>query len=897
MNTQKIKIDSLDDMPVPAVNVTQTKKSFCSGLKACVYRIFEQNPLLQRYLFEIGINWLLKCFWIFVICYIFQEPIKTVLGACFVDPILKHAQRNIFVDIAIIGGLIYVICFCIKEFKSGLFITGRSILITLTCFAIYFLFRFSHDLEFYHFTIPALRGIAYLDILIFAFLLRVSSFKLYSHRLALINNRYSLAEDNPLGTYPDLYGYEGYAKRISKHINETTTASSFGIAVVGQWGSGKSDFLKRLKLSLDINTNNLVFEFNPWKLKSDAIIDEFFKTLSIKIKPYNKSVSNDLKEYSRRILQTAKELHYRILDTLINVWKTDNTLQNQHDDIDNAIKESGKKIIVLLDDLDRLSGKEIMEVLRIIRNTANFSNIFFIAGVDHSYILNALKSSKDFPNEGEYLKKIFQLTITLPATKKKSMMPELENLLITPDLNETEVSQIKKIIKVLSVSAVKTDNGGNTSFFQEGLLEKFIDNVRDLKRFSNSFKIAFNYVKDEVELLDLFVLELIKNKHLEYYNMIRNLEVITFSSSAANNFDIVDAKLKYVKGDTIPEKSLEHLGKALKYLNNPEGKNHRRFCSARNFYLYFSYQLFDQISFSEFNSALDEDADRIIKKFNHWIDKGKQVELTQILREITMFDNENDFLKMMIVYLNIKVEHHRWLDFVIELVYDDRETNLERYFENDRVKYFEFIRGITENTKISSNDKSSILKRFLKPLASDDHHADPYIITDKKVIQEIMLHILRDELDHMILERQTMGLLYDNIDTIAPRTNVVSLYNPALKLMHSHLITNDRSFRRYIGLMILPLSQPYDGDMMLEPYYDKIFDDVETLINKIEEITLEESDLEIVKNELLKHLKNSPNEKVLKFDDSLKRNAVENNMVKQGFIKKSELRSYRDSIY
>src|SRR5690606_32689438 len=105
-----------------------------------------------------------------------------------------------------------------------------------------------------------------------------------------------------------------------------------------------------------------------------------------------------------------------------------------------SIVDIERKIVVFIDDTDRLNKKEIFEVLRLIRNTANFTNVFFIVAYDREYITRTITELFQ-PNV--YLEKIFQLEISLPVVNGN--MPEkylLELLGEIPNLNGQELQNI-----------------------------------------------------------------------------------------------------------------------------------------------------------------------------------------------------------------------------------------------------------------------------------------------------------------------------------------------------------------------------------------------------------------------------------------------------------------------
>ena len=67
--------------------------------------------------------------------------------------------------------------------------------------------------------------------------------------------------------------------------------------------------------------------------------------------------------------------------------------------------EQKQKIVIIIDDIDRLEGKEIFEVLRIIRNTAKFNNIIYIVAYDKDHVVGQL-CLPEFGIEKDYLEKM-----------------------------------------------------------------------------------------------------------------------------------------------------------------------------------------------------------------------------------------------------------------------------------------------------------------------------------------------------------------------------------------------------------------------------------------------------------------------------------------------------------
>ncbi|MBK7684509.1 MAG: AAA family ATPase [Bacteroidetes bacterium] len=187
----------------------------------------------------------------------------------------------------------------------------------------------------------------------------------------------------------------------------------FAIGINGAWGSGKTSFINLLKSKL--KKEDLVeINFNPWNSNSpNAIIQDFFDTLQEGIRPFHSSLSRLLASYSKKLVKLNDNKTTQAILTSINTLFGDDSLNKLYDEINISLNKIDNKIIVYIDDLDRLDKDEIVEVIRLIRNTANFHNTYFIVSYDRAYVVNALKMHSSY-SEYQYLEKIFQIEVTLP---------------------------------------------------------------------------------------------------------------------------------------------------------------------------------------------------------------------------------------------------------------------------------------------------------------------------------------------------------------------------------------------------------------------------------------------------------------------------------------------------
>ena len=94
------------------------------------------------------------------------------------------------------------------------------------------------------------------------------------------------------------------------------------------------------------------------------------------------------------------------------------------DKIRKALIERQKgPLVVILDDLDRLTAGEIRDVFRLVRLTANFPNIIYVLAFDRDQVEKALE--QDGMTGRAYLEKIVQLVHDLPRVSQEVMLDEL----------------------------------------------------------------------------------------------------------------------------------------------------------------------------------------------------------------------------------------------------------------------------------------------------------------------------------------------------------------------------------------------------------------------------------------------------------------------------------------
>lgn len=285
-------------------------------------------------------------------------------------------------------------------------------------------------------------------------------------------------------------------------------------------GSGKTTFMNFIKQQLEKADNNKeydIFTFQPWLITNieqiiKVFFDELTKVLIYNSKYYKGAKFDDIKKDFKKLLsillpdeisisvgdisQTNRiNAKYNIKNRLKEKEKT---LDEIKKDINTNLKELNKKIIIVIDDIDRLTDDETAFIFRLVKGIADFDNIIYILLYDKEIVSKSLQKLKS-ENGERYLEKIVQYPVPIPkatdSVLEQYLIKELKKIDITVSLNkETELPIIIKHIK----------------------------NLRQIKQLINFISFEYQVVKEDVNFRDFLIISIIKLQNYSLYEYIKN---------------------------------------------------------------------------------------------------------------------------------------------------------------------------------------------------------------------------------------------------------------------------------------------------------------------------------------------------------------------------------------
>lgn len=428
--------------------------------------------------------------------------------------------------------------------------------------------------------------------------------------------------DTPINTKDfDKFGRYNFAKRIAKLLIERKSSDSIVISINGIWGEGKTTVLNFIENELRLESNIIYINFNPWRFKSeDQLIISFFNLLAKKIDKeigtISERIGNEIKKYGCFLAPIGALTGIPISTDALS--KFGEELANIDPEeikkrIEDILKINNKKIVIIMDDIDRLDKNEIQSIFKLVKVSADFKNISYILSFDEEMVASALEekysnSSSSRNGSGRnFLEKIIQVPLSLPK------------------INDTilRTFSLECIQQALYITGIKISDNEAQIFFLNYIqgLELMVNTPRIAKRYSNVLQFSLPLVEGEVNLTDFMLLEGIRTFYPSIYNFIyRNPKYFLEGNEKANNDDkqrienaisfLLSNKKKAILSllkHLFPRFGTFYGGSSYADDFNNIWNKKKKICSHNHFSRYFSFGvLSDDISDNSLNTIIDD---------------------------------------------------------------------------------------------------------------------------------------------------------------------------------------------------------------------------------------------------------------------------------------------------
>lgn len=274
---------------------------------------------------------------------------------------------------------------------------------------------------------------------------------------------------------------------------------SLTMGIVAQWGKGKTSFVNLLAKKVKEH-GDIVVCFNPRASKSVAHIQEdFFDAFSKELSKYCSGFGFLLGRYTKHLGLLGQYEWTRPLESLLTLLLPEKDEQA----INDALRIIGRRVYVIIDDLDRLTGEEIIEVLKLVDRNASFNNVVFVMAYDKEYVNNVLSKHLSHGLDHSFIDKYVTWEVILPEMDSEVLKEKMREYWKVHLLWLPEEEQ-KRVLQGWS--------------YVEKIIAEDLASVRHLKRYVNLTLHRYKEIYSKVDPADFFLLSLLQYRHLTIYN-------------------------------------------------------------------------------------------------------------------------------------------------------------------------------------------------------------------------------------------------------------------------------------------------------------------------------------------------------------------------------------------
>jgi len=314
--------------------------------------------------------------------------------------------------------------------------------------------------------------------------------------------KFSLSEEAIEFPEQDLLDRKKFIEDLQKEIENMSFSDSFVFGLYGSWGEGKTSVINLLKNKFKESEDFLIVNFDPWNFKDEeAILSAFYNQIE-------KSFSQKfiLPGFKKTFMKYQNLISMGLSQTGIKIDFSDTkeSIEEIRQRIESYITQIKKKIIIFIDDIDRLQPNEILLVLKLVRLSANFKNTIFLLAFDPVIVQDYFKN--DLNIDSEFLEKIVQKPIPLPAIEQQYIDQFLD-------------THIEKLFDELTISKERREKfEKDFSLIYRTQVKKIFKTLRRAKRYLNGLRSTLPPIKDEVNLHDFLILEIINVFYPKVYS-------------------------------------------------------------------------------------------------------------------------------------------------------------------------------------------------------------------------------------------------------------------------------------------------------------------------------------------------------------------------------------------
>lgn len=341
----------------------------------------------------------------------------------------------------------------------------------------------------------------------------------------------------------DLLDRQCFSQEFGKALYEYNGADGLVVGLYGKWGSGKTsvlnmakeeikrlikekekkvisnsfkEFLSKLFQFMHKHNKTEIIEFSPWNYSDkNNLISLFFQSLKYKLCRKNSSrIGKNIKKALSRYIDAIDALAIvptigpalaPVLKTIAKVLQSPD-LNKAKSELSDLLKVYPGKIIVFIDDIDRLTAPQIRDIFQLVKQVGDLPKIIYVLAMDREIVCNALSKFHNIDGN-EYLEKIVQVAFEIPELNKSKLCAIFHE-------------KLSNVVDALPDHVIIDENYLGKVF--EDCVSPYITNLRGVIRLINTFQFRYGVLYRYVSFEDMLCITTLEVFDPQLYKWICN---------------------------------------------------------------------------------------------------------------------------------------------------------------------------------------------------------------------------------------------------------------------------------------------------------------------------------------------------------------------------------------
>ncbi|MES2737597.1 MAG: P-loop NTPase fold protein [Verrucomicrobiota bacterium] len=351
-----------------------------------------------------------------------------------------------------------------------------------------------------------------------------------------------------------------FSDRLARIIMDEKGGKPLVVSIVNPWGGGKSTLLKYIRDAIAATTrdespnvkNCRITRFNLWRYAGeDQLLYRMFESL---IQAINQETPLTTGQHLLKLLPAWIKRFSIACDLLAPgsggllreffATLSPEQFEVQLDTVRHTTREylarTGTRVIMLLDDVDRLDPDEILLLFRALKLIADLPNTTFIIAMDEEHVSEVIgqRIGGSIESGRRYIEKIVNVRLVVPKIPDEVLEDYVMRRFITVWRRELKERAERATAPGTAQQAKPPEPDPQDVERMIGIFRvlhlPYLPTPRTVKSIENAFAFALGLLPDEVNAGDVLLLEATRLLHPQLYlalpEVIPNLNKITSNS-------------------------------------------------------------------------------------------------------------------------------------------------------------------------------------------------------------------------------------------------------------------------------------------------------------------------------------------------------------------------------